>query len=75
MNKEQIEARIQELTTKEQKQMQVASQVQANLSAIHGAKQDCQYWLSKLGAQTPETIPAPAPDFVPMQENAPDVSA
>lgn len=45
MNKEQIEQRIAELAVMEQ---QLIQKSQADLSAINGAKQDCQFWLVKI---------------------------
>lgn len=54
-----INARFVELTKMEQDCIAVLQGKQADLNAILGAKQDCQYWLAQV------TSGAAAPTFVP----------
>jgi hypothetical protein len=51
MNREQIEARKAEL-------LQTQEQLKANLNAVAGALQDCDYWLAQMAA---EELKAPEP--------------
>lgn len=55
----EINARFVELTAMEKDCVAVLQGKQADLNAILGAKQDCQYWLQKVTAM----IPPPA--FIP----------
>jgi hypothetical protein len=64
MNKQQIERRIEELTAMEKK---IQDQGIAELQAIAGAKQDCQYWLgqasvAEAGATLEPQLMVPTPD-------------
>jgi len=52
MNKEALEKRIGELTSVEQQLHKQMAEVQANLNATLGAKQDCQFWLNAIGSPT-----------------------
>lgn len=54
-----INARFIELTKMEQDCIAALQGKQADLNAILGAKQDCQYWLAQVtsGASTPIFIP------------------
>lgn len=74
MNKEALDNRMAELVALEQQKTQQVLQLQADLQAINGAKQDVQYWLMQLE----ESAAAPTQnslDFVPMQETAPSLDA
>lgn len=48
MNPEKINARYLELSKQEADLQAAIVQNQANLNAVIGAKQDCQYWLSQI---------------------------
>ena len=47
MTKEQIQARIDEL-------MKIGKQIEAQIHAVNGALQECNYWMSQLEKE-PET--------------------
>ncbi len=61
MNADQIKARIAEYEAMEKVANHNIATEQANLSAINGAKQDCQFWLAKLSE---ETVVVNAPQLV-----------
>lgn len=64
MNKKSIEQRLAELVAMEQQVTQNIQKAQADLSAINGAKQDCQFWLAKLSAELSATVePVKCDDF------------
>ncbi len=76
MNAEQINARFLELTKFEEEQQKIITQATSNLAAVSGAKQDCQYWLSKVAedaVSAENVVAAESEGFVPMQETAPEV--
>lgn len=85
MNKQEIEKRLEELAANAQNRKQIIVQAQADLNAIDGALQDCQFWLSKISeaeiiAQHRDAAGAELDayksddDFIPMQETAPVIS-
>jgi len=51
MTREDVEARIVEL-------QKLHDQAVANMNALRGAIQDCEFWLSRLNAE-PEVAPSP----------------
>jgi hypothetical protein len=63
MNKDLLQKRIQQIDSDIQSALDSINQLQANLNAMHGAKQDCLYWIEQLGSSNavdPAKIPAPA---------------
>ncbi len=66
MTLDQINARFVELSKMEEEARISLANTQANLNAIIGAKQDCQYWLNEIGK---EVIPAaPEIEIIPPTE-------
>lgn len=77
MNKEEIDKRIAEYDAMEQQlnvtvseSQKTMAQAQANLTAVSGAKQDCQYWLAKIEEKESSATPE-VDEFKPMSETAP----
>lgn len=64
---QKINTRFAELKKMEQDCVTVIQGKQADLNAILGAQQDCQYWLTQVtsGAAIPEFIPNTEPQPVP----------
>ena len=63
MNKDLLQKRIKEIDSDIQSALDSINQLQANLNAMHGAKQDCLYWLEQLENNSvvdPNAIPCPA---------------
>ena len=55
MNKDLLQKRIEEINSDIQSALDSINQLQANLNAMHGAKQDCLYWIEKISeSETPE---------------------
>ena len=48
MDKETIEKRIEILKTEKAQALQAAEQMMANVHALNGAIQDCEYWLNEV---------------------------
>jgi len=63
MNKDLLQKRIQEIDSDIKSASDSINQLQANINAMYGAKQDCIYWIEQLessNAVDPAKIPAPA---------------
>lgn len=62
----EVNTRFAELTKMEQDCVAAIQGKQADLNAILGAKQDCQFWLQKIATMGQAVAPAAsAPAFVP----------
>lgn len=75
MNSEALNERLNELLAMEKEKSGTlvalrsqVTQIEADLYAISGAKQDVQYWISKMVPLTQQTH---EDEFTPMQETAP----